>query len=58
MLSLKCLLELTCEAIWSWTFGCWEFFHHGFSLSNCGLSALAHLFPSSAQELVPQMTCP
>ena len=31
MLSLKCLLELICEAIWSWTFRCREFFHQGFS---------------------------
>ena len=25
LLFSKCLIEFTCDAVWSWTFLCWEF---------------------------------
>ena len=31
----KYLIEITCEAIWSWTFVCWKFLNHSFNFSTC-----------------------
>ena len=40
--SLKCLIEFTCEAIWSWAFVCWEIFNYSFNFITCDLSV--HIF--------------
>ena len=29
------LIELTCEAIWSWTYVCWKIFNHSFNFITC-----------------------
>ena len=42
LLFSKCLIELTCEAIWSWAFVCWKIFNHSFNFSACGWSV--HIF--------------
>ena len=31
----KCLIEFSCEAIWSWAFVFWEIFDHSFNFSAC-----------------------
>ena len=33
--SSKCLIEFSCEAIWSWAFFFWEIFDHSFCFSAC-----------------------
>ena len=38
----KCLIEFTCEAIWSWAFICWKIFNHSFNFSACDKSV--HIF--------------
>ena len=41
----KCLLEITHEAILSWTFVCWKFLNYSFNFSTCDWSV--HLSVSS-----------
>ena len=31
----KCLIEFSCEAIWSWAFVFWKIFDHSFNFSAC-----------------------
>ena len=38
----KCLIEISCEAIWSWAFGFWEIFDHSFNFSAC--NSVVHNF--------------
>ena len=54
MLALsKCLIEFTCEAIWSWTFVCWKIFFFNFIylfMAVLGLHFCARAFSSCGKR--------
>ena len=50
----KCVIEFTCEAIWSWTFVCWKIFNQSFNFIICDWSAhVCYFFLVQSWKVIP-----